>query len=230
MTYWCEYLHPLTGTLARRVVWQFEDAPAIPWQDRLVNAADQKPNSLSPAESADGWTLLFDGKTLAGWNAADMSYWSVEDGAITGTFDGHLVDCRVSTLPSIFGEKIVMRVLDKGNLNLNLDSLGLEPDILDKFKAAIDAPHGMMLMTGPTGSGKTSTMYASLSYIMQRDGTSVSISTVEDPVEFNLPMISQSQINPAQEFTYPRALRSLMAALAAAATWPSLRGTSNGAA
>jgi general secretion pathway protein E len=68
----------------------------------------------------------------------------------------------------------------------------------------------LLLFTGPTGSGKTSTMYSSLCYIMQRDGTSVSISTVEDPVEFNLPMVSQTQINPAQEFTYAIALRSIM--------------------
>ncbi len=69
---------------------------------------------------------------------------------------------------------------------------------------------GLLLFTGPTGSGKTSTMYSSLCYIMQRDGTSVSISTVEDPVEFNLPMVSQTQINPAQDFTYAMALRSIM--------------------
>src|SRR4029077_8670789 len=71
-------------------------------------------------------------------------------------------------------------------------------------------PSGLLLFTGPTGSGKTSTMYSTLCYITQRDGTSISISTVEDPVEFNLPMVSQTQINPAQDFTYAVALRSIM--------------------
>ena len=71
-------------------------------------------------------------------------------------------------------------------------------------------PSGLLLFTGPTGSGKTSTMYSALCYIMQRDGTSISISTVEDPVEFNLPMVSQTQINPAQDFTYAVALRSIL--------------------
>jgi general secretion pathway protein E len=88
--------------------------------------------------------------------------------------------------------------------------LGFEDSTLQGLLGALRRTSGLVLFTGPTGSGKTSTMYSALCHIMQRDGTAISISTVEDPVEFNLPMVSQTQINPAQGFTYAMALRSIM--------------------
>jgi type II secretory ATPase GspE/PulE/Tfp pilus assembly ATPase PilB-like protein len=88
--------------------------------------------------------------------------------------------------------------------------LGFDDSTLHGLLRLLKRTSGLILFTGPTGSGKTSTMYSSLCYLMQRDGTSISLSTVEDPVEFNLPMVSQTQINPAQDFTYAKALRSLM--------------------
>ena len=91
-----------------------------------------------------------------------------------------------------------------------MGSLSYEESTLQGLLRVLKRTSGLLLFTGPTGSGKTSTMYSALCYIMQRDGTSVSISTVEDPVEFNLPMVSQTQINPAQEFTYAVALKSIM--------------------
>src|SRR5208282_2351402 len=104
-------------------------------------------------------------------------------------------------------EKLVMRVLDKGNLNLNLDSLGLDPDDLAKFKQAIEAPHGMMLMTGPTGSGKTSTLYAVLTQLNTPD---VNIVTVEDPVEYQLLGVNQVQVKPEIGLTFASGLRSIL--------------------
>jgi general secretion pathway protein E len=86
----------------------------------------------------------------------------------------------------------------------------LETENLQELVRLLERPGGLLLFTGPTGSGKTTAIYASLSHIVQRTGPAISISTVEDPVEFNLPMISQAQVNPVKEFTYPRALRSLM--------------------
>jgi type II secretory ATPase GspE/PulE/Tfp pilus assembly ATPase PilB-like protein len=120
------------------------------------------------------------------------------------------VQLRVSIFPTTRGEKIVVRLFDPRDRRFELDSLGFEESTLHGLLRALKRTSGLLLFTGPTGSGKTSTMYSALCYIMQRDGTSVSISTVEDPVEFNLPMVSQTQISPAQEFTYAIALRSIM--------------------
>ncbi len=130
-----------------------------------------------------------------------------QDGRFRIKLAGREVDLRVSVLPTIHGEKIVMRVLDKGNLNLNLDSLGLDADDLTKFKHAIDAPHGMMLMTGPTGSGKTSTLYAVLTQLNTPD---VNIVTVEDPVEYQMLGVNQVQVKPDIGMTFASGLRSIL--------------------
>ena len=92
----------------------------------------------------------------------------------------------------------------------DLNTLGFEDSTLQGLLRLLKRTSGLLLFTGPTGSGKTSTMYSALCYIMQRDGINMSISTVEDPVEFNLPMVSQTQINPAQDFTYALALKSIL--------------------
>jgi type II secretory ATPase GspE/PulE/Tfp pilus assembly ATPase PilB-like protein len=120
------------------------------------------------------------------------------------------VELRISVFPTVRGEKIVVRLFDPRNRSFDLAALGFDEGVLQTYLKLLSRPSGLMLLTGPTGSGKTTAIYASLYHIVQRAGPAVSVSTVEDPVEFNLPMISQAQINPAQEFTYPRALRSLM--------------------
>jgi type IV pilus assembly protein PilB len=130
-----------------------------------------------------------------------------QDGRFRIKLAGRDVDLRVSLLPTVHGEKIVMRVLDKGNLNPNLEALGLDPDDLNKFKQAIDAPHGMMLMTGPTGSGKTSTLYAVLTQLNQTD---VNIITVEDPVEYQMLGVNQVQVKPEIGLTFASGLRSIL--------------------
>src|SRR5262245_12507266 len=120
------------------------------------------------------------------------------------------VELRISVFPTVRGEKIVVRLFDPRNRTFDLAQLGFEEKTLKNFLKLLARPSGLILLTGPTGSGKTTAIYSALYHIVQRSGPAVSISTVEDPVEFNLPMISQAQINPAQEFTYPKALRSLM--------------------
>lgn len=120
------------------------------------------------------------------------------------------VELRISVFPTVRGEKIVVRIFDPGNRTFDLSSLGFEDDTLKTFMNLLSRPSGLMLLTGPTGSGKTTAIYSALCHLVQRAGPTVSISTVEDPVEFNLPMISQAQVNPVREFTYPIALRSLM--------------------
>ncbi len=117
---------------------------------------------------------------------------------------------RISTFPTIRGEKVVLRIFDPKGRSFDLDGLGIEEDTLATFKSLIARPTGLILLTGPTGSGKTTAIYAALHHLIERAGPSISVATVEDPVEFNLPLIAQSQCNPAREYTYPIALRSLM--------------------
>jgi len=133
-----------------------------------------------------------------------------QDGTAVGIPELEGVQLRVSIFPTTRGEKIVVRLFDPRDRRFDLSTLGFEESTLQGLLRALKRTSGLLLFTGPTGSGKTSTMYSALCHIMQRDGTSVSISTVEDPVEFNLPMVSQTQIHPAQEFTYAVALKSIM--------------------
>jgi type II secretory ATPase GspE/PulE/Tfp pilus assembly ATPase PilB-like protein len=120
------------------------------------------------------------------------------------------VEQRISIFPTTRGEKIVVRIFDPSNRSFDLAALGFDADILQQFMKLISKPSGLILLTGPTGSGKTTAIYSALYALVQRSGPAISISTVEDPVEFNLPMIAQAQVNIAQDFTYPVALRSLM--------------------
>jgi type II secretory ATPase GspE/PulE/Tfp pilus assembly ATPase PilB-like protein len=117
-----------------------------------------------------------------------------------------LVHLPLDLMERISGRLKVMA----NNRSFDLKSLGFEDETLHSMIRLLTRPSGLLLLTGPTGSGKTTAIYAALHHIVQRSGVSMSISTVEDPVEFNLPMISQAQINPLKDFTYPVALRSLM--------------------
>ena len=120
---------------------------------------------------------------------------------------GREMDFRVSILPTLFGEKVVMRLLDKSNLQLDMTKLGFEPKALKDFKDAIHRPYGMVLVTGPTGSGKTTTLYSALSELNQ---VTENISTAEDPVEFNLAGINQVQMHDAIGLNFAAALRSFL--------------------
>src|SRR5688572_9724076 len=120
------------------------------------------------------------------------------------------VELRISVFPTVRGEKIVVRIFDPSNRTFDLGALGFDAETLRVFMNLIQKPNGLILLTGPTGSGKTTAIYSALYQLVQKHGPTISISTVEDPVEFHLPMISQAQVNRAKEFTYPIALRSLM--------------------
>jgi len=117
------------------------------------------------------------------------------------------VDFRVSILPTLFGEKVVLRILDKSNLQLDMTMLGFDEKQLDGFKYAINQPWGMVLVTGPTGSGKTTTLYSAL---MELNKVSENISTAEDPVEFNMAGINQVAINDSVGLNFAAALRSFL--------------------
>ena len=144
-------------------------------------------------------------KILASLNIAERRV--PQDGRIKLKVKNKVVDFRVSTLPVIFGEKIVLRILDKGNLTLDLEKFGMEPKAKDDFMPAIMNPYGMVLVTGPTGSGKTTTLYSALSRINTED---VNIMTAEDPVEYNLHGINQVQVRNEIGMTFAAALKAFL--------------------
>ena len=144
---------------------------------------------------------------------ADLTTYETElpqEGRAPASPDYANVELRVSIFPTVRGEKIVIRLFDPNNRSFNLESLGFESGTIDEFRKIINQPSGLILLNGPTGSGKTTAIYSALCHLIESHGPTISISTVEDPVEFNLPMISQSQVSNSRGFTYPKALRSLM--------------------
>jgi len=130
-----------------------------------------------------------------------------QDGRISLTVGNNPIDLRVAVLPTMFGESVVLRVLDRGNVSLDIDKLGLRDDDMRTFKLVIDRPHGIVINTGPTGSGKTTTLYAALNTLNTVD---VKILTAEDPVEYDIDGIIQCQINPEIGMTFARCLRSFL--------------------
>ncbi|HVM65915.1 MAG TPA: ATPase, T2SS/T4P/T4SS family [Acidimicrobiales bacterium] len=130
-----------------------------------------------------------------------------QDGRISATIGGRGVDLRVATLPTVFGEKVVMRILDKSTALLRLDDLGFLPANLARFEQAYKQPYGTILVTGPTGSGKSTTLYATLNIVNEE---SKNVITVEDPVEYRLPGINQVQVNTKAGLTFAAALRSIL--------------------
>jgi type IV pilus assembly protein PilB len=130
-----------------------------------------------------------------------------QDGRLKLRLGRRVIDFRVSTLPTLFGEKIVLRILDKGNLTLDLEKFGMEPKAEQDFMAAIMNPYGMVLVTGPTGSGKTTTLYSALSKINTHE---VNIMTAEDPVEYNLHGINQVQVRTDIGMTFAAALKAFL--------------------
>jgi type IV pilus assembly protein PilB len=130
-----------------------------------------------------------------------------QDGRIKLQLNNREIDLRVSTYPTLRGEKVVMRILDKSQVLFGLEELGFPDDTLKNFATLIKKPNGIILVTGPTGSGKTSTLYASLQKIKD---TTINIVTIEDPVEYQLSNINQGQINPKAGFTFAGGLRSIL--------------------
>ena len=130
-----------------------------------------------------------------------------QDGAFLVKVEKKGIDIRVSTIPTIHGEKVVMRILDKSSTPLNLEELGFESQDMEDFRKAINSPYGLILTTGPTGSGKTTTLYAALNEIKS---PRKNISTVEDPVEYKLEGINQVQVKPGIGLTFANALRSFL--------------------
>lgn len=144
-------------------------------------------------------------KIISGANIAETRV--PQDGRIKFHMGKREIDIRVSFFPTISGENVVLRLLDKGKLVKGLEHLGMIPANIEIFKAAISRPYGMILVSGPTGSGKTTTLYSALSYL---NSIEKNIITLEDPVEYEFPLIRQAQVNPKINFTFAEGLRSVL--------------------
>ena len=167
-------------------------------QDGVLRAMETLPRTLIPAV-----TSRF--KIMADLDIAERRM--PQDGRIRRSFRGRTMDFRVSTLPSRHGEKVVLRLLDSGATKQGLDNLVTDPDSRDMLRSMGNKPFGMILVTGPTGSGKSTTLYALLS---ERNDPGINISTVEDPIEYTLAGITQTQVNREKGYDFATALRAFM--------------------
>lgn len=166
--------------------------------DGVMHEEESPPRKLSAA-------VISRVKILANLDIAERRL--PQDGRIKLRLEGKEIDLRVSTVPTMHGESVVMRILDKGGVPLNFESLGFDQDILEEFTKILVQPHGILLVTGPTGSGKTTTLYTALSMLNKPD---VKILTVEDPVEYQMEGINQIQVKPQIDLTFANALRSIV--------------------
>ncbi|MFZ5654719.1 MAG: type II secretion system ATPase GspE [Pseudomonadota bacterium] len=177
----------------------FEDGLHLRYRvDGVLQEAEVIPNQLAAAVCSRV-------KLLAHLNIAERRL--PQDGRIKTRVKGHELDLRVSSLPTVHGESVVMRVLDRASIRLDLEVMGFAPENLRRYRELIDRPHGILLVTGPTGSGKTTTLYASLAKL---DAAALKIVTVEDPVEYQLGGINQVQVQPQIGLTFAHALRSIL--------------------
>jgi type II secretory ATPase GspE/PulE/Tfp pilus assembly ATPase PilB-like protein len=181
-----------------------------PWQESMavrVRVSGQLVEMVHlPSELKDKIAGRF--KVMA--NLASHLSGVPQDGKVNMGPEFGNVQLRVSIFPTVLGEKVVCRIFDPTTRSFDIDKLGLEPQTKEKFIQLVNKPNGLILLTGPTGSGKTTAIYCALHYLLAKHGTAVSIASVEDPVEVPIPTVSQAQLNPAQDFTFAGALRSLM--------------------
>ncbi len=166
--------------------------------DGVLHEAESPPRRLSAA-------VISRVKIMANLDIAERRL--PQDGRIRLRAQGKEIDLRVSTVPTMHGESVVMRILDKGGVALDFDRLGFDEDVLEVFLAVLDQPHGILLVTGPTGSGKTTTLYTALDRLNKPE---VKILTVEDPVEYQMPGINQIQVKPQINLSFANALRSIV--------------------
>lgn len=177
----------------------FENSMIVRFRiDGVLQEIEKTPSKLAPA-------VISRLKILSRLNIAERRL--PQDGRIQLRLQGRLIDLRISTVPTMHGESVVMRILDKQSINLNLDSIGLSDAVLKKFEAVLEKPNGIFLVTGPTGSGKTTTLYAALNRLNTIDQK---ILTVEDPVEYQITGVNQIQAASKLGLDFANALRAIL--------------------
>jgi general secretion pathway protein E len=197
----------VTSIIARAIDLRASDIHLEPFDDGLhvryrVDGVIHTAEVVPPKHSAAVNSRV---KLLAHLDIAERRL--PQDGRIKTRVKGRELDLRVSTVPTVHGESVVMRVLDRASVRFSLEQMGFAPDNLERFNQLLARPHGILLVTGPTGSGKTTTLYAALSKL---DNTSQKIITVEDPVEYQLEGINQIQVHTQINLSFANALRSIL--------------------
>ncbi|MEA3405614.1 MAG: type II secretion system ATPase GspE [Pseudomonadota bacterium] len=197
----------LNAILAEAIRANASDVHIEPFENqlRIRFRVDGRLNTVLTPKPGIGSMLVSRIKVMARLDIAEKRL--PQDGRIALKLGGRAVDLRVSTIPSSFGERVVMRLLDKSAGRLNLQQLGLDGSTLEDIQKVLDKPHGIFLVTGPTGSGKTTTLYAGLSRL---NDTQRNIMTVEDPVEYHIDGISQTQVNSKANMTFAKGLRAIL--------------------
>ncbi len=197
----------VNALIGRAVEAQASDIHIEPSEDSLkirlrIDGALRDEDPLPPHLKAAFVSRI---KVMAGLNIAERRL--PQDGRLRLAVRGHEIDLRVATAPTIHGESVVMRILDRSNLPLDFESLGFDADTLARFLRVLRQPHGIVLVTGPTGSGKTTTLYAALAAMNTAERK---ILTIEDPIEYRLAGINQTQVAPQIGLTFASALRSFL--------------------
>ena len=197
----------VNAIIARVIDLRASDIHLEPFEDGL-HVRYRVDGVLMPGEviaSQQGAAVSSRVKLLAHLDIAERRL--PQDGRIKTRVKGRELDLRVSTLPTVWGESVVMRVLDRASVRLGLEDMGFSSDTLERFRELLERPHGILLVTGPTGSGKTTTLYAALAKL---DSSTQKIITVEDPVEYQLEGINQTQVHAQINLTFANALRSIL--------------------
>ncbi|MBN3033053.1 MAG: type II/IV secretion system protein [Candidatus Saganbacteria bacterium] len=197
----------LTGILNRAVQLRASDIHLEPREEfvRVRYRVDGLLQEAPPVHKSQQAPLLSRAKVLASLDIAECRL--PQDGRAELKIGKQQFDLRVATLPALHGEKIVLRLLNRRQIHLKLEELGMEPGTLIEYKKLIAQKYGLITVTGPTGSGKTTTLYATLTQLNRRE---VNIMTIEDPVEYQLPGINQVQVNIKSGLTFARGLRSIL--------------------
>ncbi|PWE17117.1 type II secretion system protein GspE [Marinicauda salina] len=197
----------INGLIAEAVRLSASDIHVEPFEERVsvrfrVDGVLQETVSLSPRVASP---LVSRIKVMARLDIAEKRI--PQDGRLSLSLGGKAIDVRVSTLPSRYGERVVLRLLDKESAQFSLDELGMAPDALADFRRALAQPNGIVLVTGPTGAGKTTTLYAGLNLLNDQTRN---ILTVEDPVEYAVPGVGQTQVNSKVGMTFAAGLRAIL--------------------
>ena len=197
----------INGVISQAIKARASDIHFEPYEDRIVVRfrVDGILREVLSQDSKISSVLISRIKIISGLDISERRL--PQDGRVSLSLGDKSIDVRVSTLPSSYGERVVLRLLDKQSAQINIEDLGLPPKILSNYKSTLKNPEGIILFTGPTGSGKTTTLYAGLRHLSD---SSQNILTVEDPIEYTLRGIGQTQVNSKTGYTFAKGLRAIL--------------------